>query len=184
MKSYWQTPRLCLRAVEERDAEVFHGWGQDEEICRSVDMIRFPQSLEQVKQWLSAAAQPKEDTFRWIVEDHAQNIIGTIDTFSCDRHHGTFKYGITITREYWGQGYAKEMIIAVLHYYFFELGYQKATPHVYSFNERSIRLHESLGFQREGQLRRMVYSNGKYHDEIHFGMLKDEFIHRYAKGAE
>lgn len=48
MKSYWQTPRLCLRAVEERDAEVFHGWGQDEEICRSVDMIRFPQALEQV----------------------------------------------------------------------------------------------------------------------------------------
>jgi hypothetical protein len=38
--------------VEERDAEVFHGWGQDEEICRSVDMIRFPQALEQVKQWL------------------------------------------------------------------------------------------------------------------------------------
>lgn len=92
MKSYWQTPRLRLRAVEEKDAEAFRGWGQDEEICRNVDMIRFPQSLEQVKQWLLAAAQPKDDAFRWIVEDHTQNVIGTIDTFSCDRHNGTFKW--------------------------------------------------------------------------------------------
>ncbi|MDF2925796.1 MAG: N-acetyltransferase [Paenibacillaceae bacterium] len=184
MKRYWQTPRLHLRAVEEKDAEAFRGWGQDEEICRNVDMVRYPQSLEQVKMWLLAAAHPKNDAFRWIAEDQAQNVVGTIDTFACDSRNGTFKYGITVSREHWGQGYGKEMVIAILRYYFFELGYQKVTPHVYSYNERSIRLHEKLGFQREGQLRSMVYSNGKYYDEVHFGMHRDEFAARYAEGKQ
>lgn len=178
---YWKTNRVCLRPVEDRDAEVFLRWGQDEEICRSVDMIRFPQSLEQVKQWLLTAANPKDDAFRWIAEAHDRNVIGAIDTFACDRRNGTFKYGITIDRGHWGKGYAKEMIIAVLRYYFLELGYQKVNPHVYSFNERSIRLHQGLGFVREGQLRNMIYTSGKYYDEIYFGMTKDEFIARFVE---
>jgi RimJ/RimL family protein N-acetyltransferase len=76
-------------------------------------------------------------------------------------------------------GYASEMIIQVLKYYFMELGYQKVTPHVYSFNTSSIQLHEKLGFVKEGQLRSMVYTNGQYHDEIHYGMTKQEFIERF-----
>ncbi len=46
---------------------------------------------------------------------------------------------------------------------------------VYAFNERSIRLHEKMGFQKEGQIRRAVYTNGQYYDEILYGMTKEEF---------
>jgi RimJ/RimL family protein N-acetyltransferase len=46
---------------------------------------------------------------------------------------------------------------------------------VYGFNEASIRLHESLGFQREGCLRRMVYTEGRFHDEVVYGMTAEEF---------
>lgn len=73
------------------------------------------------------------------------------------------------------------MIRMVLRYYFFELNYQKVTPHVYSFNEASISLHEKMGFVREGQLRSMIYTNGVFFDEIHFGMKKEEFEQLYGK---
>lgn len=66
-----------------------------------------------------------------------------------------------------------------LRYYFMELGYQKVTANVYSFNESSLKLHERLGFIREGQLRNMIYCNGKYHDEIYLGMTKLEFEMKY-----
>ena len=46
---------------------------------------------------------------------------------------------------------------------------------IYAFNERSIKLHESLGFQREGRLRRMIYTGGEFHDEIYMGMAREEF---------
>ena len=51
---------------------------------------------------------------------------------------------------------------------------------IYEFNERSIKLHESLGFKQEGRLRRMVYTNGKFYDEIHFGMTAEEFLEKYC----
>lgn len=62
-----------------------------------------------------------------------------------------------------------------MRYYFHELRYQKVTAIVYSFNGRSQRLHESLGFTLEGRLRRMAYTNGTLHDELYFGLTREEF---------
>ena len=63
----------------------------------------------------------------------------------------------------------------VLRYYFRELRYQKATVNVFSFNEASARLHESLGFQLEGRLRRTVFTDGELFDELIYGITVEEF---------
>ena len=60
-------------------------------------------------------------------------------------------------------------------YYFRELRYQKLMATVYSFNERSLRMHEKLGFTFEGRLRRTVFTNGRYYDQLYFGMTSEEF---------
>jgi RimJ/RimL family protein N-acetyltransferase len=73
------------------------------------------------------------------------------------------------------KGYASEAILLVLRYYFLELGYQKVTATVYSFNTPSISLHERLGFQPEGRVRRTVYTQGQHFDELIFGMTREEF---------
>ncbi|HET7095418.1 MAG TPA: GNAT family N-acetyltransferase, partial [Thermomicrobiales bacterium] len=62
-----------------------------------------------------------------------------------------------------------------LRYFFDELGYQKAHVHVYAFNAASIRLHERLGFQREGRLRRMLFTGGQFHDVLVYGLTLEEF---------
>jgi RimJ/RimL family protein N-acetyltransferase len=38
-----------------------------------------------------------------------------------------------------------------------------------------IRLHERLGFRREGCLRRMIYTDGQYFDDLIFGLTAEEF---------
>lgn len=38
-----------------------------------------------------------------------------------------------------------------------------------------MRLHEALGFKKEGVIRRMVYTNGNYYDEVIYGMTSEEF---------
>ena len=63
-----------------------------------------------------------------------------------------------------------------MNYYFNELRYHKVNAGVYSFNEPSKRLHEKMGFKKEGQLIREVkFTNGKYWDMIIYGMTKGEF---------
>jgi len=46
-----------------------------------------------------------------------------------------------------------------LRYYFAELRYQKAHTLAQSLNVPAPRLHEQLGFVREGCQRRMIYTN-------------------------
>ena len=63
----------------------------------------------------------------------------------------------------------------VLKYYFEELRYQKVTVPVHADNAASIAFHENLGFQREGTLRRMIFTHGRHVDEHWYGMLAEEF---------
>jgi len=177
---YWRSNRLTLRALQASDLALFQAL--DDEVARNVDMIHFPQSPEKQLQWLEAEQRNRiGDAFRWVAVIDDGTAIGTINTFACHKRYGTFKYGLALLPEYRSQGYGAEMIQTVLRYYFHELNYHKATPHVYSFNRASIRLHEKLGFVQEGRLRDMIYTNGEYYDEIHYGMTASEFGELYRK---
>ena len=88
-------------------------------------------------------------------------------------------FDVLIPPENRQKGYAAEAIRLLMRYYFDERRYQKCASMVYSFNEPSIRLHESIGFILEGRLRRMMYAMGDYHDLLWYGMTKEEFDAKY-----
>ena len=69
----------------------------------------------------------------------------------------------------------EEAIRLVLTYFFQELRYQKCNATVYAFNTSSIKLHESLGFQLEGRIRRNIYTSGQFYDELIYGITREEF---------
>ncbi len=174
---FWKGQRVRLRAVEPNDWEIFAKWNRDSEVARMSYAIPFPKSgvLERKHREENALSVPAEDVFRFVIENLEGEPVGTVNTHSCDQRNGTFKYGLAIGRDHWRKGYAREAITLVLKYFFQELRYQKATVHVYEFNPGSVKLHESLGFQLEGRLRRMVYTQGEYHDELVYGLTVDEF---------
>jgi RimJ/RimL family protein N-acetyltransferase len=58
---------------------------------------------------------------------------------------------------------------------FEELGFQKCNISVYTFNDVSLALHETLGFVHEGKLRRTRFTGGVFHDELLLGMTREEF---------
>ncbi|WP_168121492.1 GNAT family protein [Paenibacillus sp. HB172176] len=175
---YWRSDKLLLRAMKASDLILFQAF--DDEIARNVNELQLPQSPERQSKWFEGEAKGKiGDAFRFVAENEEGQPVGTIETFACNRRNGTFKYGIALLPEHRSKGYAQEMIETVLRFYFDELNYQKVTPHVYSFNPASIKLHEKMGFVQEGRLRSMIYSGGEYFDEIYYGMTKSEFKERY-----
>jgi hypothetical protein len=78
------------------------------------------------------------------------------------------------------QGYASEAIQILLRQHFDEYRYQKVNTRVHGFNAASIALHEKLGFQHEGRIRRAVYTGGRYWDLLLFGLTVEEFRARAA----
>ncbi|MGH2559385.1 MAG: GNAT family N-acetyltransferase [Thermomicrobiales bacterium] len=175
--SIWQGERVRLRAIEPADWATYFAWDRDEEQSRSLYAVPFPRSEEATRRWAEAEAtrEREGDNFRFVIENQAGEAVGDLTIHDCDARVGTLSYGLNIRKEHRRKGYAAEAIRLVLRYYFEERRYQKVTVGVYSFNEASIRLHEKLGFQREGCLRRTVFTRGRHFDEIKFGLTAEEF---------
>ncbi|WP_238177837.1 GNAT family N-acetyltransferase [Paenibacillus contaminans] len=173
----WTGTKVRLRPIEPGDWEKFHQNDQDSEGARLCDAVHFPRSSEGTKAWAEhqASQTPSGDNIMLAIETLDGELVGSINTFSSDTRNGTFKYGLAVFREHWRKGYASEAVKILLGYYFRELRYQKATAHVYAFNEGSIALHERLGFTQEGRLRNMIFTNGRHYDELVYGMLSSEY---------
>jgi RimJ/RimL family protein N-acetyltransferase len=180
---YWKGPKIRLRAVEPGDAEVFFAWNRDAEMNRNLDFLWPPGSLERQRRWAekTATQEVSDDGYFWVIEAPDGQVAGCINTHHCDRRTGTFSYGVAVRREYQRRGYAAEAIVMVLRYFFEELRYQKVTVDVHSDNPASIRLHERLGFQAEGRIRRAVFNEGRYGDDLLFGMLVEEYQALYGR---
>lgn len=175
--NFWQGKLVRLRGVEPSDAETANLWNLDSELARGVDFVWPPVSHAQVRQEMEELSLKKleNDIFHWIIEDARGEVVGMINTHSCNHRTGTFRYGIVTRAEHRRKGYAREAILLVVKYYFEELRYQKVTASVHSFNEASIALHERLGFRLEGRVRRMVYTRGEYFDLLWYGLTREEW---------
>lgn len=173
----WHGKLVRLRGLEPEDWEHFYVWNDDTEMARSLYFIPPPQSREAVRQWAARVAveRPENDQYTWVIENLLGEMAGSIGTHDCNRRNGTFTYAVAIRREFQRRGYAAEAVRLVLDYFFNDLRYQKVTAHVYAFNASSLALQRKLSFRQEGQLRRMYYSRGTYHDELIFGLTAEEF---------
>ena len=180
----WQHGETRIRAVEPEDWEAFHRWDEDDETSRHAYLVPFPRSQAATRRWTEEAAlrQPEGDVCRWVIANAAGDPVGTINTHTCDRRNGTFGYGVAVEEAHRRHGHAAAAIRLVLRYFFAELGYQKATVHVYAFNGASARLHERLGFQREGRLRRMILTAGEHADVLVYGITREEFFGAIGEG--
>jgi RimJ/RimL family protein N-acetyltransferase len=175
--NYWQTPLIRLRSVEPEDAATFQAWNEDVEMSNNLDFVWPPGSMAAQKQWAEKAAleRPQDGSNFFVIENNAGEAVGMISTHACDKRCGTFRYGVAVRKEFQGKGYAKAAVRLVLKYYFEELRYQKVNVEIHEDNLGSIKLHESLGYQLEGKLRRLHYHEGKYIDVLQYGLTKEEF---------
>lgn len=173
----WRGRRVRLRAVEPDDADAYAAWDDDHEMARNLDVIAFPRSRQAARRWAERESEAirEGDNFRFVVVDRQERVVGDVTVHDADRRSGTFSYGVAIAHQHRAQGYATEAVALVLRFFFEELRYQKVTVTIHASNEPSIRLHEKLGFQREGRIRRIVFTRGRHEDALLFGLTAEEF---------
>lgn len=83
-----------------------------------------------------------------------------------------------IAPEHQGNGYATAATEMLLDYVFRECGFHKIAAYAHENNAASAALLESLGFKREGTLRREVFIDGEWIDQYRYAMLADEWLNR------
>lgn len=83
--------------------------------------------------------------------------------------------------EHQEQGYAADAAGRLVQYAFEDRNLRRLSARCGSFNEASVGLLESIGFQREGTLRQAAWFRGEYHDMYWYGLLRDEWRRRTGR---
>jgi RimJ/RimL family protein N-acetyltransferase len=102
--------------------------------------------------------------------------VGGVNPNSIDERNGTFNIGMQIDGSERGKGYGTSAMRIVLRYAFLERRLNKYHGSVLETNTASAAMLRKVGCREEGVRRQMVFSNGRYHDEILFSLTKDELL--------
>ncbi|KLE15938.1 GNAT family protein [Clostridium sp. C8] len=166
-----------LRAYKEEDIEKATVYINDEEVKKLMDStIPFPMTKWQEEEWVRSRKANTDFTYDFAIEDlKTGKYIGGCSINECDVKNRTCVVGIMIgDKEYWGKGYGSDALKVLIKFIFEEVNMNKIKLNVFSFNNRAIACYKKVGFKEEGILKKEIYRNGRYYDEIIMAMFKDD----------
>lgn len=177
--NYWQGERVRLRPMCMDDIELWLAEERsDSEAVRFLNYGMTLPSSERDAQAFGeryAAFNNRDERIMFSIETLDGNLVGGMNIHSMNQKNGTFETGSRIYRRFRGQGYGFEAKIIVLRYAFHELRFQKYNIRCLATNQPMINHAKRLGCQPEGRIRRQIYTDGQYHDELFFGLTREEF---------
>ncbi|MBU3175509.1 GNAT family N-acetyltransferase [Clostridium estertheticum] len=176
---FWQESGIRLRAMKIEDSEVQYHNRFDTDARRLVDYeVELPPTSEECNKFAETFANfaPGTGRLMFTIESLEGENIGSLNINGIDERNGTFGIGMQVDRDYRGKGYGTSAMIILLRYAFLERRLNKFNVSIFDGNIGSSTMLKKLGCKQEGIRRQVIYTNGKYVDEIFFGLTKDEFI--------
>ncbi len=175
---------LYLSPVEEGDIVRMQRWINDPEVWQFLAMY-MPMNFRVEKKYFETMYESPNEIPLAIVLREGNQHIGSIALHKIDWKNRFATTGMLLGgKDFWGKGYGSRAKILLLHYAFAELNLQRIKSRVYSFNERSQNALKKCGYVQEGVSRREFYRDGKYHDVLEFGLLREEFEPVWQKYLE
>jgi len=175
---FWAGERIRLRGLTENDAESAFANALDSPGRQVLQLgIELPTSVDALRAELAKRAGCKDvdGVIVFAIEDSDRTYVGGISLHTPSLKNGTFGFGVNVDRRHRGSGYATEAVRILLRYCFHERRFQKCNSACVESNDASIALHKKLGFIEEGRRRRQYYLNGRFYDDILFGLTREEF---------
>ena len=143
-----RTPRLDLRALTTADrADLFAIYGDTEVMAFTSDPV-FP-DLSYVDQMLASVARlfAERTSLEWGVSLRAAGrLIGTCGLHSFDADQQCAEIGCVLGHAYWGAGFMREALSAVIDFGFARFGLQTLKADIDAPNVRSLALFQRLDF--------------------------------------
>lgn len=149
------TPRLILRALQPSDLNDLYEYASDPQIDQHVPWEHY-RNIEEARENLNDFLEEyeKDGLGAWGIEHRAdRKLIGIINTSIPHRTHRRVEVGYTISRAYWGQGYATEALQALIQFGFEKMDLLRIEAVVLPKNKSSAKVLLKAGMQYEGLLR-------------------------------
>jgi ribosomal-protein-alanine N-acetyltransferase len=171
------TGRFRLRQLQDDDTAALHAIKGDAAVTQAYAQVAH-HSPADTRAWIRSVQMyyDRREALVWgITFQGADTVIGscTFWNFSPDGLYA--ELGYELHRDYWQQGVMTETLSVILEYGFTALGLHRIEANTLGGNASSQRLLRKLGFTYEGCLRQRVFFQGQYADELHYGLLADEW---------
>lgn len=176
---YWQGEHIRLRPMHVDDVALW--LAEERSDSEAVRMLNAGMDLPKSEQDARAFAERyaefnhRHERIMFSIETLDGELVGGINIHSMNQRNGTFETGTRIYSAYRGRGYGFEAKLLVLRYAFHELRFQKYNIRCLESNQPMIDHAARLGCQPEGRIRRHNYTNGRYYDDLLFGLTREEF---------
>ena len=176
-----ETERLILRPFKITDVPAVLGYANNENFVRYLPPVPYPYTEKDAEEFIA----------RRVLENAAESQTWAITLKSFDSPVGGFslryknkektlaEFGWSIAEEQWGKGFTTEGAQALTNTAFAERPdlhklFARADP----LNVGSWRVMEKIGMQREALLRQHYFYNGRWSDEVWYGILRSEWASR------
>ena len=157
--------------VDDLDSLVRHA--DDRAVWLTLrDRFPHPYTIDAGRAWLAAASAEDQPTALAIdVGGAAVGGIGVVPGADVNRHAA--EIGYWLGRAWWGRGLATASVGHFVPWVAQTFGFARLFAQVFETNPASMRVLEKCGFQREGVLRSHALKDGRYLDEVVYGIVLD-----------
>lgn len=168
---------LYLRALEPDDYKTTISWRNDDAIWEMVGGPKYFVSSEFEKNWIIKAINNPNEIRLGICIKENDSLIGLASMVNIDMINRNGAFSVMIgNKKYWSSGYGTEAIKLLLDYCFKERGMERIWGVILESNLASQKMAEKCGAKKEGVLRKSVYKNGTYHNQVMMAVLREDYL--------
>lgn len=173
-----ETERLILRAINLADCHALLEVFSSEEVMKWYGMYPLAEMesvIQIIESFRTSFAEKK--SIRWAIELKVTgDVMGTCGFHNHNQTARRAEIGYELNERYWGRGYIKEAIKAMMDFGGETLNLRRIEALVYPENKASHSALESLGFKEEGLLRDYAYFRNVYQDLIMYSWINENHI--------
>ena len=173
-----QTERLLLRKQGLKDAPHLQQMRSSEQVMLYMDSDRHD-DVQTSEAFISRNLESYEQKsgFFWVITAaETGSYLGDIILRKIDRSNARAEIGYTLKPEFWGRGYMKEAMGAVIKFGFKDLQLHSIEANINPANTTSRNLLLKMGFLKEAYFRENYYYNGRFLDSEIYSLLERNFI--------
>jgi RimJ/RimL family protein N-acetyltransferase len=171
--------QVTLRALDRQDLNALYEWMSDPMLSMLAGWPALRTQSAFLHKYEQRIMNPPADRKTFAL-DYEGQFVGLLELAMIDHEQRRAAISIVLgVKELWGRGIGRTGLRLLLDYGFTVQNLERIYAEVYGFNQRSQRLMETVGFQKEGVLRQHELHNGQRQDLYFYGLLKEEFYTRY-----
>lgn len=173
---YLENNEIRLRALEPEDLDLLYKWENNTHLWIHGNTLS-PYSKLALREYISDTQQTdiyQSKQLRLMIELKSNNaVIGTVDIYDFDFHHGKAGIGILIDNDHRQCNYATETLVLIQEYVFGFLRINQLYAFVANDNNNSIKLFEKCGYKQSGLLNQWIYCSDQYKDVRIYQLLNN-----------